>query len=163
MSTRRSILEQCTVISALTLSLSSCAPAMQDARLLPPGTIAITPAISGSGVSDNGSDYLGQMFGAAVEVGVHERVNVGGAIGRFDISDTTVGINGAAFGARIGIVSHGSPIRAALLELSNDKIDLSKHVYAGGNPAPTCGIWHVRLLDEHTRRFELVFRPAAGA
>lgn len=62
--------------------------------------------------------------------------------------------------ARIGIVSHGSPIRAALLELSKDKIDLSRHIYPGGNPAPTCGIWHVRLIDEHTRRFELVFRPA---
>ena len=60
---------------------------------------------------------------------------------------------------RLGIVAHGSPIRAALLELSKDKIDLSKHVYAGGNPAPTCGIWHVQLLDAHTRRFDLVFKP----
>ncbi len=60
---------------------------------------------------------------------------------------------------RIGIVSHGSPIRAALLELSNEKIDLSRHVYSGGNPAPTCGIWHVQFLDAYTRRFELVFRP----
>jgi 2,3-bisphosphoglycerate-dependent phosphoglycerate mutase len=60
---------------------------------------------------------------------------------------------------RIGIVAHGSPIRAALLELSKDKIDLTKHVYSGGNPAPTCGIWHVRFVDEHTRRFELVFKP----
>jgi 2,3-bisphosphoglycerate-dependent phosphoglycerate mutase len=62
--------------------------------------------------------------------------------------------------ARVALVAHGSPIRAALLDLSNDKIDLSKHVYAGGNPAPTCGIWHVQFLDEHTRRFELVFKPA---
>lgn len=60
---------------------------------------------------------------------------------------------------RIAIVTHGSPIRAALLELSKEKIDLSRHVYAGGNPAPTCGIWHVQLLDAHTRRFELVFQP----
>jgi 2,3-bisphosphoglycerate-dependent phosphoglycerate mutase len=60
---------------------------------------------------------------------------------------------------RIAIVSHGSPIRAALLELSNDKIDLSRHVYPGGNPAPTCGIWHIQLLDEQTRRFDLVFKP----
>lgn len=61
--------------------------------------------------------------------------------------------------SRVGIVAHGSPIRAALLELSKDKIDLSKHVYPGGNPAPTCGIWHVQLVDAHTRRFELVFKP----
>lgn len=61
---------------------------------------------------------------------------------------------------RVAIVSHGSPIRAALLALSKDKLDLSRHVYPGGNPAPTCGIWHVQLIDEHTRRFELVFRPS---
>jgi 2,3-bisphosphoglycerate-dependent phosphoglycerate mutase len=60
---------------------------------------------------------------------------------------------------RIALITHGSPIRAALMELSKDKIDLSKHVYSGGNPAPTCGIWHVQRLDEHTRRFELVFKP----
>jgi 2,3-bisphosphoglycerate-dependent phosphoglycerate mutase len=61
---------------------------------------------------------------------------------------------------RVGFVSHGSPIRAMLLELSKDKIDLSKHNYAGGNPAPTCGIWHVQRLDDHQLRFELVFKPA---
>lgn len=60
---------------------------------------------------------------------------------------------------RIAVVAHGSPIRAALLELSSEKIDLSRHVYQGGNPAPTCGIWHVQFLDGYTRRFELVFQP----
>lgn len=60
---------------------------------------------------------------------------------------------------RAALVAHGSPIRAALHELSRDKIDLGRHVYAGGNPAPTCGIWHVQFVDAHTRRFELVFKP----
>ncbi|NJM05258.1 histidine phosphatase family protein [Candidatus Gracilibacteria bacterium] len=60
---------------------------------------------------------------------------------------------------RIALVTHGSPIRATLMELSKDKIDLSKHVYSGGNPAPTCGVWHIQHLDDHTRRFELVFKP----
>jgi 2,3-bisphosphoglycerate-dependent phosphoglycerate mutase len=59
----------------------------------------------------------------------------------------------------IALVTHGSPIRATLLELSKDQIDLSKHNYPGGNPAPTCGIWHARWLDEHHIRFELVFKP----
>jgi 2,3-bisphosphoglycerate-dependent phosphoglycerate mutase len=62
--------------------------------------------------------------------------------------------------ARVGFVSHGSPIRAALLELSKDKIDLSKHSYAGGNPAPTCGIWHIQRLEASQVRIELVFKPA---
>jgi 2,3-bisphosphoglycerate-dependent phosphoglycerate mutase len=64
-----------------------------------------------------------------------------------------------SFFTRIGLVTHGSPVRASLLELSKDQIDLSKHNYAGGNPAPTCGIWQARWLDEHHIRFELVFKP----
>jgi 2,3-bisphosphoglycerate-dependent phosphoglycerate mutase len=60
---------------------------------------------------------------------------------------------------RVGLVAHGSPIRAALIELSRDKLDLSRHVYPGGNPAPTCGIWHVRFENAEIRRFELIFRP----
>jgi 2,3-bisphosphoglycerate-dependent phosphoglycerate mutase len=60
---------------------------------------------------------------------------------------------------RVAFVSHGSPIRAALLELSKEKIDLSTHVYPGGNAAPTCGIWHVQRTDEQQLRFELVFKP----
>jgi 2,3-bisphosphoglycerate-dependent phosphoglycerate mutase len=60
---------------------------------------------------------------------------------------------------RVALVSHGSPVRAMLLELSQDKIDLRQHVYSGGNPAPTCGIWHAQLLDERQWRFELAFKP----
>ncbi len=61
---------------------------------------------------------------------------------------------------RVGIVTHGSPIRAALLELSHDQIDLSRHVYQGGNPAPTCGVWRVVFNERRACRFDLVFKPA---
>ncbi len=61
--------------------------------------------------------------------------------------------------ARVAFVSHGSPIRAALLELSREKIDLGQHNYPGGNPAPTCGIWHAQRIDEGQLRFELAFKP----
>lgn len=61
--------------------------------------------------------------------------------------------------SRIALVTHGSPVRAALLELSKEQINLSGHFYPGGNPAPTCGIWHVRWLDERSLRFELAFKP----
>ncbi|MGQ9611995.1 histidine phosphatase family protein [Chloroflexus sp.] len=61
---------------------------------------------------------------------------------------------------RIAIVSHGSPIRAFLLELSHDQIDLSHHVYPGGNPAPTCGIWHVTFANQRACQFDLVFKPS---
>ncbi|MFV9503726.1 MAG: histidine phosphatase family protein [Oscillochloridaceae bacterium umkhey_bin13] len=59
----------------------------------------------------------------------------------------------------VGLVSHGSPIRAALLEVSHDKLDLSHHVYPGGNPAPTCGIWRVRFRADGPADCELIFRP----
>lgn len=62
---------------------------------------------------------------------------------------------------RIGIVTHGSPVRAALMELSHDKLDLSKHVYPGGNPAPTCGIWRVTFGNDGERHCELIFKPQA--
>lgn len=60
---------------------------------------------------------------------------------------------------RVALVSHGSPIRAALLELSKDKIDLSHHNYPGGNPAPTCGIWHAQHVGDGQVRLELIFKP----
>ncbi|MCU0494724.1 MAG: histidine phosphatase family protein [Chloroflexaceae bacterium] len=60
--------------------------------------------------------------------------------------------------ARIGVVSHGSPVRQLLHELTNNSLDLSKHVYNGGNPAPTCGIWHLRR-EGQVWRAELVFKP----
>ncbi len=68
------------------------------------------------------------------------------------------GAQDSAF-TKIGLVTHGSPVRATLLELSKNLIDLSKHSYLGGNPAPTCGIWQARWLNEHHIRFELVFKP----
>lgn len=63
---------------------------------------------------------------------------------------------------RIGIVTHGSPIKEALMHLSKGQIDLSKHVYAGNNPAPTCGIWHIRYVNNQ-RSFTLVFKPLTPA
>jgi 2,3-bisphosphoglycerate-dependent phosphoglycerate mutase len=62
----------------------------------------------------------------------------------------------------VGLVAHGSPIRAALLELSREQLDFSRHVYPGGNPAPTCGIWHVRFEVQAQPRCELIFKPAAS-
>lgn len=61
--------------------------------------------------------------------------------------------------SRLALVSHGSPIRQLLLELTRDKIDLSRHVYTSGNPAPPCGIWHARREGDYWR-LELVFKPS---
>lgn len=77
---------------------------------------------------------------------------------RMRIRELLAGLEDSPY-QRVGFVTHGSPIRAALMELSNDKIDLTKHVYPGGNPAPTCGIWQATFVDATTRRFDLVFKP----
>src|SRR4051812_12725449 len=42
---------------------------------------------------------------------------------------------------RIGVVTHGQPMRMMLMELSQDRVDLSGYVFDYGNPAPPAGIW----------------------
>jgi broad specificity phosphatase PhoE len=59
----------------------------------------------------------------------------------------------------VGLVSHGACIRALLLETTNGQIDLARHVYDYGNPAPTAGIWH-GVRTEAGWRWELAFRPS---
>ena len=105
---------------------SACAPVMQDARLLPRGSFAVTPAISGNGFSDRGSEYLGETFGAIAEVGVHDRVNVAAAIGRFNLNDEDEGLNGAAFGARLGIVKDRVAVSLPLSFNFGDRVETSE-------------------------------------
>lgn len=58
----------------------------------------------------------------------------------------------------VALVTHGSPIKAILHLLGGGRIDLSRHVYANGNHAPTAGVWHARR-DSASWRLDLVFRP----
>ena len=87
------------------VSASGCAPAFNDARLIPPGQVEITPSVSGAGATADGrSEYLLNTFGVQGQVGVHERVNFGMAYARFQPREGNDGINTIAFGARIGLV-----------------------------------------------------------
>jgi 2,3-bisphosphoglycerate-dependent phosphoglycerate mutase len=64
--------------------------------------------------------------------------------------------------AVVAAVTHGSPVRALLGLLSDGKIDLTAHNYAGGNPSPTAGIWRaVRAAAGWELTF--VFDPQAAA
>jgi hypothetical protein len=90
---------------AIAVSISGCAPAFNDARLLPPGQVEITPSVSGAGATADGrSEYLLNTFSVQGQVGVHDRVNLGLAYARFEPRDGDIGINTIAFGARIGVV-----------------------------------------------------------
>jgi 2,3-bisphosphoglycerate-dependent phosphoglycerate mutase len=60
----------------------------------------------------------------------------------------------------LGLVTHGSPVRALLGQLSQGKLDLAKYNFAGGNPAPTAGIWRAERVDSGWQ-LDLVFEPQA--
>jgi 2,3-bisphosphoglycerate-dependent phosphoglycerate mutase len=57
------------------------------------------------------------------------------------------------------LVTHGVCIRTLLQLTTNDRIDLSGHVYDNGNCAPTAGVWRGERGD-NCWRWELAFRPA---
>ncbi len=56
----------------------------------------------------------------------------------------------------LAAVTHGSPIRALLKLLSHDKLDLTRFQFAGGNPAPTAGVWRADKTGS-TWQIALVF------
>jgi hypothetical protein len=90
---------------AASLVASGCATTFQDARLVAPGRLEITPGFSGAGFTDEGeSEYLVNTFGAQGQVGVHERLNLGIGYARFEDEEFEEGLNGLAFGPRIGLV-----------------------------------------------------------
>jgi hypothetical protein len=60
------------------MAAPGCAPAFQDARLVGPGRVEITPSFSPTGVSADGeSEHIANNFGAHVIVGVHDRLDLG--------------------------------------------------------------------------------------
>lgn len=59
---------------------------------------------------------------------------------------------------RVGIVSHGFPIRVMLEELSSGRLDLRPYVFGGNNHAPTAGVWHAHRVEDGWR-LDLVFQP----
>jgi 2,3-bisphosphoglycerate-dependent phosphoglycerate mutase len=58
-----------------------------------------------------------------------------------------------------GLVTHGSPIKAALQLLSNEQLDLKTYDFPGGNHAPTAGIWCAGRTDTGWS-LTLVFEPS---
>jgi 2,3-bisphosphoglycerate-dependent phosphoglycerate mutase len=58
-----------------------------------------------------------------------------------------------------GFVTHGSPIKALLQILSDEKIVLSNFVFDAGNHAPWAGVWRAERRD-NAWVLELVFTPA---
>jgi 2,3-bisphosphoglycerate-dependent phosphoglycerate mutase len=61
---------------------------------------------------------------------------------------------------RVALVTHGACIRALLQHTTDNRIDLSGHVYDNGNCAPTAGVWRGTRADDRWT-WELAFRPTA--
>ncbi len=59
----------------------------------------------------------------------------------------------------VGFVTHGSPVKALLQILSDEKLDLTKFNFDTGNPVPTAGVWRAEYVGA-TWNLELVFTPA---
>lgn len=60
----------------------------------------------------------------------------------------------------VGFVTHGSPIKALLQILSDDKIDLTKSTFDAGNHAPWAGIWRAERDGSGCAwKLELAFSP----
>ena len=63
---------------------------------------------------------------------------------------------------RVALVTHGSPIKALLLLLSNENIKLDDYKFSNGNHAPTAGVWHARRADAGWQ-LDLIFKPIVSA
>lgn len=59
----------------------------------------------------------------------------------------------------VGFVTHGSPIKALLQILSDEKLVLSNYVFDSGNHSPWAGVWRAERRD-NAWTLELVFTPA---
>lgn len=65
--------------------------------------------------------------------------------------------------ASLAAVTHGSPIKALLLLLSTERIDLSPYSFDSGNHSPTAGIWCATRADDESWQLEFVFKPQTAA
>ena len=62
----------------------------------------------------------------------------------------------------VALVTHGSPIKALLLILSHDTLDLSKYTYPNGNHSPTAGVWHASRDMFGVWTLNLIFKPVVA-
>jgi 2,3-bisphosphoglycerate-dependent phosphoglycerate mutase len=62
----------------------------------------------------------------------------------------------------VALVTHGSPIKALLLLLSNESINLDNYKFSNGNHAPTAGVWHAHRVETGWQ-LDLIFKPIVSA
>jgi hypothetical protein len=93
----------CALIVCLT---AACAPVYQDARIVRPGQVEITPSISPIFITSGGdTEHVGTQLGAHAIFGAADRVDFGIGYARFEVDDEAAGgTNVLGFGPRYGLV-----------------------------------------------------------
>lgn len=93
-------------LAALVLT-TACAPVFSDARMLRPGQVEVTPAVSPVYVIENGdTTHVWNDFGVRALFGLSDRVNIGAGYNRTQVSlGENYGFNTVAFGPKLGVVS----------------------------------------------------------
>lgn len=106
---------------------AGCVATFQDARLVGPGQVEITPSIGGVGVSDEGeSEYLLTSFGGQARVGIAERLDLALAYARFEPKEAGDGLNALAFGPKVGVVRDRFAFAAPLSFAFGSDIEVSE-------------------------------------
>lgn len=107
---------------------AGCAATFQDARLVGPGRVEITPSVGGVGVSNEGeSEYVATTFGAAARVGVADRFDLAFAYARFEIRalEEEAGLHAVAFGPKVGLVKDRVAVALPLSFAFGDDLEVS--------------------------------------
>ena len=92
------------VLVTTLLTVTGCAPTFQDARLVGPGNVEVTPNLSGLFISDFGeTHHTGNQFGAQLIAGAAPRVDMGVAYARFEAADADAGTNLVGFGPKVSL------------------------------------------------------------
>jgi len=119
-----------TAIRLMTLAAvaaaAACGPVFQDARIVAPGKVEVTPSVSGATATNGGSEYLGETYAVQALVGTWERNDFGVAYVRTVVNGAEVGINALVFGPRVGVVKDRFAVAVPFSFFFGEHVTVSK-------------------------------------
>lgn len=96
-----------TACLAALVSSTACAPMFSDARMLRPGQVEVTPAVSPVYVTENeDTTHAWNDYGVRALFGIGSRLNIGAGYNRTELAfEEGFGFNTIAFGPKFGLVA----------------------------------------------------------
>jgi hypothetical protein len=117
----------CWLWSLAAIVVAGCAPVYQDARMLGPGRLEVTPSFSGNAVIESDEiDYGFHSLGVNAQFGVADRFDVGLGYARLEDVDFRGGLNSFGFGPKFGIVADRFAISVPVGFLFGDEVPTSE-------------------------------------